>query len=215
MSVKLMTLDQLRADLENLTLIYPEGIPWQQVDRVNALKGEIKRRNEPIERPAGSKSAVFKPIPAIPTPELEAELRELSTRTDDDSQERFANVRFELRRRAKLLEDLAQEEDKKVKRTPAVTPRELELPSDEEVERVVPRRQPAAPPAKTSRPTPSVPDSVRGYRATSRGDRTVVLEYEIMQKDGSVLISQVFTPSEVEILVDILNAAKRAALAWE
>lgn len=217
MSVKLMTPDQLRADLENLVLTYPEGVPWQQLDRVNALKGELKRRGEPIDRPAGSKPAA-RAVLALTTGELEAEIRELSTRADEESQERFANVRFELRRRAKLLDDAGlqgEEVTTKAKRSSAVVPRELELPSDEEVARVVPRRPAVASPAKVPRPAPCGPDSVRGYRATSRGGNNVILEYEVMQKDGSVLISQVFTPSEVEILVDILNAAKRAALAWE
>lgn len=216
MSVKLMTPDQLRADLTTIVLTWPEGVPWQQIDRVNAIKGELKRRGEPIDQPAGSKPAA-RAVLALTTGELEAEIRELSTRDDEESQERFANVRFELRRRAKLLDQLSQEGEEvvaKAKRSPVVAPRELELPSDEEVARVVPRRPAVASLAKAPRPAPSVPDSVRGYRATSRGG-DVILEYEIMQKDGSVLISQVFTPPEVEILVDILNAAKRAALARE
>ena len=71
---------------------------------MKALRNELKRRDEPIERPAGSTPPSYAPSNARTTEELETELRALSTRSDERSWERFADVRFELRRRAKELE---------------------------------------------------------------------------------------------------------------
>ncbi len=124
MSVKMMTPQQIRDDLDTVALTWPDGIPWEQADRVNALKGELKRR--------GEEPWVLDPRPKTltvgdkDTDALEKELRALSTRPQDDAdaQKRFAAVRDELRRRAKETAPAA--------RSP-LPAREIEMPADVDV----------------------------------------------------------------------------------
>lgn len=127
MSVKTMTADAIRNDLRTIALTWPDGVPWQQLDRVNALKAELKRRNEPIDGPAGPPTPAATPLAAMTTAELESELRALSTRSDEASQARFADVRFEIRRRA-------NDSLEAVRPARQAAPRALELPDEDEVE---------------------------------------------------------------------------------
>ncbi len=135
MSVKLMTSDTIRADLQALALTWPDGIPPEQIDRVNALRGELKRRGEdPNVAASIPTSAVLTaqlPIGQMRQDDLEKELRDLSDRLgkkpdDEVAQNRFADVRFELRRRAKSS-PLA---DAPTTPPPPPTPRALELPPE-------------------------------------------------------------------------------------
>lgn len=139
MSVKLMTSDTIRADLQALVLTWPDGIPPEQADRVNALRGELKRRGEDpnvaASIPTSAVLAAQLPIGQMRQDDLERELRDLSDRLgkkpdDEAAQNRFADVRFELRRRMKSS-PLA------VTATmppPPPDPRALELPDEDEVE---------------------------------------------------------------------------------
>lgn len=139
MSVKLMTSDTIRADLQALALTWPDGIPPEQVDRVNALRGELKRRGEdPNVAASIPTSAVLTaqlPIGQMRQDDLEKELRDLSDRLgkkpdDEAAQNRFADVRFELRRRMKS----SPPTDAPATPPPPPDPRALELPDEDEVE---------------------------------------------------------------------------------
>lgn len=106
MSVRKMTTDQLKADLEAIILTWPDGVPEQQQDRVNALRGELKRRggDEVSMQPRPQASAVD--LADLTDAALEKELRRLSgvierNQKDEAAQERFAEVRYELRKRQK------------------------------------------------------------------------------------------------------------------
>jgi hypothetical protein len=208
MSVKLLSADALRADLETIALTWPDGIPPQQQDRVNAIKSELKRRGEPIERPPGAPAPTpAGPLDVMTTEELEAELRALSTRSDDASQTRFANVRYELRRRASAKTDEAPQQ-------PQIPPRALEFPSDDEVARVAPRR-PAVPAPKPQAQARLLekkpPAAVCGYTATGRQDGSVVLEYEILSDTGSVLTARVLEGEQADDFIAMVTAARTRA----
>ena len=108
MSVKTMTTEQLQNDLKGVAQMWPGGIPMEQNDRVNALKSELKRRAAPIdvsemlptEKILGGDAA------SMSDDQLATELRKLSNRLagnpkDEEAQMRFADIRFEIRRRAK------------------------------------------------------------------------------------------------------------------
>lgn len=136
MSVKLMTSDTIRADLQALALTWPDGIPPEQIDRVNALRGELKRRGEDpnvvASIPTSAVLTAQLPIGQMRQDDLEKELRDLSDRLgkkpdDEAAQNRFADVRFELRRRAKSspLAETATTPP------PPPTPRALELPPED------------------------------------------------------------------------------------
>lgn len=134
MSVKAMTTTQIRENLKTIALTWPDGIPWQQADNVNALKGELKRRGETFEKPVDPEVNVSanKSTTASTDDELQTELRALSDRISRDpkneaAQQRFADVRFELRQRAKNGAEAAPPT------RPPLPPRELELPSDDEL----------------------------------------------------------------------------------
>lgn len=107
MSVKMMTTEQLHTNLATIHNMWSGGVPPEQNDQVNALKAELKRRGvdqRPIYPQEGS--AAPRTIDAMNDEQLSKELRELSERIskspgDDGLQEQFANVRFEMRKRAK------------------------------------------------------------------------------------------------------------------
>ncbi len=133
MSVKLMTPQQIRNDLKTIQLTWPEGIPFEQIDRVTALKGELKRRGEPLEAPAEEVQEADTPLALASDDKLAAELRALSVvvgrnPNDERAQSRFADIRFEIRKRAKAAADQSA-----APTLSPVAPRELELPSDDEV----------------------------------------------------------------------------------
>lgn len=138
MSVKQMTTEQIRDDLTSIAMTWPEGVPWQQQDRVTALKGELKRRGESFDLASAVTAAVQgkteRPIKAMEDDELEAELRKASERLsrnpgDEATQKRFADIRYELRARTKAGAAEAPE----VRKAPIPLGRELELPDDDEL----------------------------------------------------------------------------------
>jgi hypothetical protein len=108
MSVRTMTTEALQNDLEVTMLTWGGEIPPEQTDRVNAMKSELKRR--------GAETTVARPgvkpktkISAMDDDKLAAELKKVAGRLEDDPddeqlQTRFADIRFELRKRAKAAE---------------------------------------------------------------------------------------------------------------
>jgi len=217
MSVKQMTTSQIQDDLRTIALMWPEGIPWEQTDRVNALKGELKRRGEPFEKPVDlfDERAVNKPATAATTDELEAELRALSERVarnpkDEAAQQRFADVRYELRQRSRTSSEPAAQP-----RTSPVAPRALELPSDDEVElvtpppteaRIVPRR-----PAE-NRPQPKSASPSSGFDA-SGNNGYVAVKFILSSDDGIVRVHRELTISQVDTLITKLLLARGEAAA--
>jgi hypothetical protein len=103
MSVKMMTTEQLQNDLSTTFNMWGGGIPPEQVDRVNALRAELKRRGA-TEQASRPEMPQPRGIESMTDDQLGAELRALSDRigknpSDEDLQTRFADVRFELRKR--------------------------------------------------------------------------------------------------------------------
>lgn len=103
MSVKMMTTEAIHTDLATIHNMWSGGIPAEQVDRVNALRAELKRRGADAQviRP---EQPVARDLGEMTDDQLSAELRALSDRigknpSDEALQERFANVRFEMRNR--------------------------------------------------------------------------------------------------------------------
>jgi len=107
MSVKTKSTEQIQTDLQGIVKMWPGGIPPEQADSVNALKSELKRRNvmlnaddvSPRENAPGD-------VNTVSEHQLSKELKVLSDRLarnpkDEEAQTRFADVRFEIRRRAK------------------------------------------------------------------------------------------------------------------
>lgn len=215
MSVKLMSAEAIRDDLRTIALTWPDGVPAQQIDRVNALKGELKRRGEPLDGPASPTMArALNSITALSTEELEAELRTLSTRNDEASQTRFADVRFELRRRNSNGAEPAPPS------RPQAAIRELELPADDEIvappigtgDRIVPRR-PTVPAPRQIQREKKVPSTVCGYTATDREDGSIVLEYEKTLPGGSVVIAGVLEGEEADDFIAMVTATRARARA--
>jgi hypothetical protein len=138
MSVKLMTTESIRDDLETIAITWPEGVPVTQVDRVNALTAELKRRGEDTVVPNGAPGKVKtgrRSIKDMDREELEQELRTLSKSSpgDEAAQERFADVRYELRSRL-VKKDLAEDELPSGPPPPPLPKRQLELPDEDEAE---------------------------------------------------------------------------------
>ncbi len=107
MSVKLMTTEQIHNDLTGIARMWAGGVPTEQMDRVNALKSELKRRGVD-QRIPGQEEIVTKSvvIEGMDEEQLTKELQSLSVRLgatpgDEALQERFANVRFQLRKLTK------------------------------------------------------------------------------------------------------------------
>lgn len=106
MSVKLMTTEQIHTNLATIANMWPGGIPTEQNDQVNALKAELKRRGveQRAVQPATMQAA--KPIGEMTAEQLSKELQKLSLAigkdpNNEELQEQFANVRFELRNKLK------------------------------------------------------------------------------------------------------------------
>ena len=108
MSVKLMTTEAIQTDLAMIHNMWGGGIPPEQADRVNALKGELKRRNVTEQATRAllpQERNTVGDIASMTDDQLSTQLRSLSERIskspgDDELQEAFANVRFELRKRS-------------------------------------------------------------------------------------------------------------------
>ena len=136
MSVKTMTTEAIQDDLDTINMTWPEGVPPEQADRVNALKAELKRRGEvPTPRPGRAQGRGARPdVDDMSRDDLEKELRVLSATIsrdpeDADAQKRFADVRYALRSRSRNGEG-----DAPVPRTSTLPPRALELPDEDEAE---------------------------------------------------------------------------------
>lgn len=107
MSVKLMTTEQIHTNLATIHNMWAGGVPPEQTDQVNALKAELKRRGVDANAVSPALPQLKMQVPEGMT--LEQLQKEMSTISeaisknphDDALQERFANVRFELRKRTK------------------------------------------------------------------------------------------------------------------
>ena len=205
MSVKSMTADQIQDDLESIVKTWPGGVPPEQTDRVNALKGELKRRGvearvaRPQSSPSSNGNGKPASIKAMDDTELEKELRRLSTAIgldpgDDDLQNRFADVRFEMRKRAKA----DGERENAQPPTPPVQPRAIEIPDEVE-----------AAPTKQAEAAPTT--SVKGFAAMVGGGG-VVFKYTAQDQHGSVVqLANLLTPDEADELAMVIARTARAA----
>lgn len=204
MSVKQMTTDQLQDDLESIANTWPGGIPPEQNDRVNALKGELKRRGEPLRaaraKQTSNGNGAPKDIGSMTDAQLEKELRELSQSLganpkDEDSQNRFADVRFEMRKRAK-----AAPAEQVPPASPSVSPRAIEIPNESEVETKV----------EVARKVARDP-GVKGITA-SPGGKGVIVKYTAQDQFGNIAqVASMMSIEEAEQLVQHFQAAVDAA----
>lgn len=231
MSVKTMSPDQIRNDLRVIALTWGDSVPWEQIDRVNALRAELKRRGEPLENPAGrgTQNLRARELSTMTASELESDLRALSdviavNPKDESAQQRFADVRYELRNRAKGPSTEAPPS------APPLPPPVLELPPEDEVptprRALLPSNAPeivdelrayglGERPALKQKPRRTA--SVRGYKAFARADGCVVLRYQKdlgdEADDGGVVVSVPLELDEVKALVALLTSAHLEASA--
>lgn len=134
MYVNKMTTQNLVDDLTAIKLTWPDGVPPAQADRVNALTRELKRRADAGETiPDGSarRPGAMPAAALMSTEQLEKELRDMSARLgadpkDEVAQKRFADVRFELRARAKGAGEAAP--DRNVEASSPLPAREIDFP---------------------------------------------------------------------------------------
>ncbi len=106
MSVKMMTTDQIHTNLATIHNMWPGGIPTEQYDQVNALKAELKRRGVDAKVQVPGQPAI-ETLAVLSELSLEQLTKELSKTgealgknpQDDALQERFANIRFEIRQK--------------------------------------------------------------------------------------------------------------------
>jgi len=115
MSVRTMTTDALQKDLNSVMSMWGGGIPVEQADRVNALRGELKRRGVEARTQAAPLASQDHQPNGEPTQpllselndqQLQAELDRLLTYVgknpmDEAAQTRFADARYEVRSRSK------------------------------------------------------------------------------------------------------------------
>jgi hypothetical protein len=198
MSVKQMSTDQLQDDLESIAQTWPNGVPEQQSDRVNALKGELKRRGEEVRRAAPPKTngngSKPKSIKSMNDEQLEAELRKLSTAIgvnpkDEELQERHANVRYEMRQRNAA--------------GPSVAPRSIEIPDEDEPEKA---RQIESPRVQEDKRKLAL-NGVNGFSAQA-GGRGVVLRYTATEGDTTILqVASSLSVEEAEAHIANVQAA--------
>jgi hypothetical protein len=137
--------------------------------------------------------------------QLEKELRSLSQAigkdpSDDDLQNRFADVRFEIRKRAKTPERAREEP---VTPPPQSTqPRAIEIPDD--VERRVPRASEAE---QLTKPEPRSTDAVKGFTADVRNG-SIMLSYQARTAGGGsiVQVATMLSVEDAETFVAMLKA---------
>jgi hypothetical protein len=194
MSVKQMSTTQIQDDLQSIARMWPDGVPSEQSDRINALKGELKRRGEqarPISTPAQNRatSAVLTgPVDALTDDQLASELKRLSAADlgDEAIQTRFADVRFELRKRAKT------------EPSSSVSPRAIEIPEASEV----------------AKPSPSkmvLPAGVKGFSAAV-GGVGVIVRYTAQDTHGNVAqVAALMTVGEAEQFMQLVHGAIASA----
>jgi hypothetical protein len=193
MSVKLMTTESIRDDLETIAITWPEGVPATQVDRVNALKAELKRRGDDADAPNGAPSKAKKlgrrSVKDMDRDELEAELRSLSKTGpgDEAAQERFANVRYELRSRLAAKKDLAEDELPPGPPPPPLPARQLELPDEDEMELARREREANDDRKVAERRAPRRTDDPRGAKIDARLAAKMELAEARRATDGPAL----------------------------
>jgi len=202
MSVKQMTSDQIQDDLEQINRQWAGGIPPEQVDRVNALKSELKRRGEQARavRPQANGNGVNgkqRNVKSMTDDQLQKELSVLAEtmeRSDEDAQSRFADVRYELRQRSARAEPS----------TPSVSPRSIEIPDASEEEVVTKGRDVASPSTTVAR---KIPVGVKGFSAQV-GAKGVVLRYTAQDQYGNIAqVAGMLTWDEADQLVAQIQAA--------
>lgn len=228
MSIKLMTSTQIRDDLYTLALTWPDGLPSEQVDRANALRAELKRRGEDpaVTKAEAPVSRAARRVEEMTTPALEQGLRELSTtmtKDDDAAQDRFAGIRFELRKRAlkeKAEPEKAKVEPEQVKVAPARPPIALEMPDDEEVKRYQDeikkvKRVPEGAKVEYERkpvdePKAAPPLKVAGFTATAMrddNDNVILLRYQRDTPNSTITMIRSMSIHEMANFVRMCEAA--------
>lgn len=108
MTVKLMTSDQINNELNVINRMWSGGIPPEQADRINAYKAELKRRGVETKAapPQPTQQTANQAVSEMSDEQLTKELGETLQHVgrdlgDDNTQERFADLRFEIRKRNK------------------------------------------------------------------------------------------------------------------
>lgn len=209
MSVKKMTVDQIQGDLADLARRWPDGPPPEQYDRVNALKAELKRRGVTLmsdvtvkERPAPQQDAARASIAMMSSAELDAELARLTEALaqgdDAEAQNRHADVRFEIRKRAREASPPAPQ---------TVQPRAIEIPDsaptqEARPERMVPRRE------MTS------PVGVKGFAVTTSGSSVMVTYVGKTETGGLVQVGTMLSVEEAaQHLANVQQAIDKARSA--
>lgn len=194
MAMKNMTTDQIYDDLELIDRQWPGGVPTQQQDRVNALFGELKRREVPLKRLAKSaakESTALVSVPDMDDEQLENEMRRLSTKLSNDAsdelaQTRFADVRYEIKKRTKS--------------SPSVQPRSIEIP--DEVELTAPATKQ---PTSITKGLSAV--AVNGFFGAD-GNGVVVTCTTRTTEGGAVTVSSMLTFAEAKQFAEaVLSAA--------
>lgn len=218
MSVKTMTVEQLRGDLDAVARMWPAGTPPEQADRVNALKGELKRRGEDFAMRAPREEDKPRSLLDMTDDQLSKELRKLSDRIgadpkDENAQERFANVRYEIRKRQRKADADPQStrgrEEAPPTRAP-LPPRAMEIP-DEVVTPAVETR-PVGGPLSSDDPGPSVMIP-RGYTATAVASG-LVIKHIVQTGDSLVQIASAWSVDEAEAFIATVQEAVTKAKAF-
>jgi hypothetical protein len=204
MTIKNLTTDQIQADLANISRTWPGGIPPEQNDRVNALKGELKKRGEPLraapKAPAQpSEPSSSKRVQDMSSKELESELGRLAqvlgnSPSDDESQERFADVRFEMRKRAKM--DNGPDQEVEAPTTPSVTPRAIDIP--DEVETPAPKA--------AQKPATTTARGIGPINLVVSADAKVVVRVLAQDAMSVAQVASVLTIEQAGNLVEMLQA---------
>lgn len=198
MSLKQYATETLQADLAALARMWPDGIPPEQNDRVNAIKNELKIRGVSL-RPAAQqpRQSVYDEVKVVDAGNggesinllsdaaLDAEYKLTARQVGDDPgndqlQDRFATLRFEMRKRAKAKADQPPQVFAQ-----SVIPRDIEMP-----------------------PTSA---AVQGYTTDVAGG-TVMLTFSSKSSVNAIIqLATVFTPDEAKQLAAMLNAAAMQA----
>lgn len=103
MSVKLMTTEQIHNDIAHTNKMWAGGIPMEQVDRLNALKAELKRRGA-VAQESQPEMPTLRAADSLSNEQLTAELASTAdiirkSPSNEGAHERFADLRFEMRKR--------------------------------------------------------------------------------------------------------------------
>lgn len=109
--VRTMTTDQIKNDIATTVRQWPQGVPPEQDDRMKALYGELRRRGQDVltvqQQAQPQQAAAVASDAALADCSDEALQKELVglsdriARGDSAAQDRFADIRYEIRKRDK------------------------------------------------------------------------------------------------------------------